>query len=177
MFKCVTSLPWVLAMVWGLVTEKKSSVIQEPLHLRKNECHSYIARWNVDYFLNVYFFSPSKFPGTSGETAADRDGTQICDYFPKSPSLLSPYWDVYNHAGCASPTQEHSTSTSPRFDITFMPATFGEVGTLCLWEHFSRPHSEPGNSSPAPSQSPFPPLPMGGQGLDQGFSNPAYLSS
>lgn len=123
MLKCVTSLPCVPAMVWGLVTEKEIPAIQEPLHLHKNECHSYIIRWNVNYFLNVSFFSPSKFPGTSGKKATDGDGTQIYHYFPKSPSLHYPYWDVYNHAGRASPTWEHSNSTSPCFDITFMPAT------------------------------------------------------
>lgn len=34
----MTSLPWVLATVWDLVTEMEISAAQEPIHLHKNEC-------------------------------------------------------------------------------------------------------------------------------------------
>ena len=79
--------------------------------------------------------------------------------------------DVYNHAGCAPTTWEHFNSVSPCFDITFMLATVR--GVCCgTWGHFSRARSAPGNSSPALSRSQVPPLPRGGHGLDQGFSNP-----
>ena len=105
MLKCLTSLPWVLAMAWGLVTEKEISVIQEPLRLCKNECSFLPCELKCQLFLKCFFCPPpSKFPGTSGKKAADGDGTQIQDYFSKPPSLLSPYLDVYNHTRYTSIT-------------------------------------------------------------------------